>query len=167
MVDTATSKVLVLNASYAPLAVVPLARAVVLVYTERAEIVEETGEYLHSPTTLLPVPGIIRLVKMVRVPFKRRVPVTRRAVLHRDQHVCGYCGKRADTMDHILPRAQGGRHTWRNVVAACKSCNGRKGAKTPDEAGMPLRIKPFEPAGTTALVVVIGKVEESWEPYLA
>jgi 5-methylcytosine-specific restriction endonuclease McrA len=160
-------KTLVLNASYAPIAVVPLHRAVILVMAERAEIVEETGEYLHSPSTLFPIPSIIRLVKFVRIPFARRVPVTRRAVLQRDNHVCGYCGGRADTIDHIKPRALGGKHTWLNVAAACRRCNGAKGSKTLEESGMTLRIKPFEPAGTTALVVVIGKVEDAWAPYLA
>lgn len=159
-------KTLVLNADYRPIAVVPLHRAVIMVFLERATIVETDGTYLHSQWKALEVPSVIKLKEFARIPFTRKVPVTRRAVLHRDNFTCGYCGGKADTIDHIIPRAQGGMHTWRNVVAACKACNGRKGAKTPTEAGMPLNIKPFEPAGTTALVVVIGTLDPAWEQYL-
>jgi 5-methylcytosine-specific restriction endonuclease McrA len=159
-------KTLVLNADYRPIAVVPLHRAVIMVFLERATIVETDGSYLHSQREIFETPSVIKLTEFARIPFTRKVPVTRRSVLQRDNFTCGYCGGKADTIDHVIPRAQGGPHVWRNVAAACKACNGRKGAKTPAEAGMPLRIKPFEPAGTTALVVVIGRLDPAWEPYL-
>jgi 5-methylcytosine-specific restriction endonuclease McrA len=161
------TKTLVLNTSYVPLAVVPLQRAVILVLLERADVVETDGSYLHSPSRAVEVPTVIKLREFVRVPFTRRLPITRRNVLARDDHVCGYCGGRADTIDHVVPRAQGGQHVWTNVAAACRSCNGRKGAQTPAQAGMPLRVKPFEPSGQGALVVLVGTVEAAWEPYLA
>ena len=66
-------------------------------------------------------------------------------VLRRDQHICAYCGGRADTVDHILPRCRGGGDTWFNLVAACQSCNGLKGDRTPQEAGMTMIRKAFEP----------------------
>jgi 5-methylcytosine-specific restriction endonuclease McrA len=159
-------RTLILNANYVPITVVPIHRAVVMVLSERAEIVETSGEYLHSQWLAVEVPLVVRLLSLVRIPFKRRVPITRRSVLQRDGHVCGYCKGRADTVDHVVPRGQGGRHTWRNVTAACRPCNGRKGNRTPAEAGMVLHAKPFEPAGQTALVVVVGTVDEAWEPWL-
>lgn len=161
------SRTLVLNADYLPLAVVPLQRAVILVLAEKAEVIEGRGAQLHSENVVLEAPSIIKLKYFVRVPYKRRLPVTRRAVLQRDDHTCAYCRGKADTIDHVKPRALGGKHEWRNVVAACRSCNGRKGRRTLAELGWTLPFKPFEPAGTTALVVVIGSVDQAWEPYLA
>lgn len=158
---------LLLNATYEPLAVVPLRRAVVLVLAEKAEVIDADGAEIHSERTSMPIPTVIRLTRFVRVPYVRRVPVTRRAVLQRDHHTCVYCGRRGDTMDHVTPKYLGGKHEWRNVVCACRPCNGRKGHKTLAELGWSLPFKPFEPAGTVALVVVMGKIDEAWEPYLA
>jgi len=163
-----TQRTLLLNATYEPLAVVPLRRAVLLILAEKAEVLDADGGQLHSENFNMPIPKVIRLTKFVRVPFTRRVPVTRRAVLQRDHFRCAYCTKnKADTIDHVLPKALGGKHEWRNVVAACRSCNGKKGSKTLADMGWKLDFKPFEPAGTVALVVVIGQLDEAWEPYLA
>lgn len=166
---TAIRKTLILNASYEPLAVVPLRRALVLVLLERAEIVATDGTYSHAEKIMKENPSIIRLREFVRVPFARRVPVTRRNVLSRDAHTCAYCGEEGNTIDHIIPRSRpNGPHTWMNVVTACRSCNGRKGARTPDEAGMPLRYQPTEPQGKGALVVLVGQtLDPEWMPYLS
>ena len=91
MAKPATARTLILNASYEPLAVVPLRRAVVLVLLERAEVVSTDGTYSHSERFLIENPSVIRLTRFVRVPYTRRVPVTRRNVLARDSHVCAYC----------------------------------------------------------------------------
>lgn len=161
-----SQRTLVLNATYEPLTAVRLQRAVALVLAERAEIITETGDVVRSEHQSLPVPKVIRLLKYVRIPYKRRVPVTRKAVMKRDDSTCGYCGKFGNTIDHVKPRHQGGKHIWTNVVCACRGCNGRKRNRTPEEAGMPLRIKPFEPAGITAIWVAITPIDEAWEPYL-
>ena len=118
---------LVLNASYEPLGVVPLRRAVVLVLSEKAVVVESAGFVLHSEHRSLEAPSVVRLARYVRVPYRRRVPLSRRAVMDRDAHRCAYCAARADTIDHVLPRSRGGRHEWTNVVAACARCNHGKG----------------------------------------
>ena len=110
---------LVLNATYEPLCVVPLRRAVVLVLAEKAVIVEACDDVMHSERLSLPVPTVVRLSRFVRVPYRREVPLTRRAVLERDAHACVYCGHRADTIDHVRPRSRGGSHVWTNVVSAC------------------------------------------------
>ncbi|GAA3109071.1 hypothetical protein GCM10020254_63830 [Streptomyces goshikiensis] len=77
-------------------------------------------------------------------------------MLARDQHRCAYCGKRATTVDHVLPRAQGGGDTWLNTVASCAEDNHRKAARTPEEAGMPLLRKPFVPSPADAMLLALG-----------
>src|SRR5690349_18463905 len=70
---------------------------------------------------------------------------SKRGVLIRDEYICGYCGKHADTIDHIIPRCQGGVSSWENTVASCFGCNSEKGGRTPQQAGMVLRIRPVNP----------------------
>lgn len=161
------ARALVLNATYEPLAVVPTRRAVVLVLRERAEIVESNGIVWRSERMTLPSPSVVRLRRFVRVPYGRRVPLNRRAVFIRDGHRCQYCGRQAENLDHVVPRAQGGAHTWDNVVAACRRCNTRKGGRTPDEAGLRLVRPPRPPERDTWVAVALGaSPEPDWEPYL-
>ena len=158
---------LVLNASFEPLCVVPLRRAVVLVLTEKAVVVERAPDrVLHSERTTMDCPAVVRLCHYVRVPYRRGVPLTRRAVLERDAHRCAYCPRRADTVDHVIPRSRGGEHVWANVVAACCRCNHRKGSHLLPEIGWELPFTPKEPAASIALVVGWGRREPLWEPYL-
>src|SRR5436190_476279 len=110
------SGALVLNATYEPLCVVPLRRAVVLVMAEKAVLVEAGDGLVRSAHTSMPIPSVVRLSRYVRVPYRRDVPLTRRAVLDRDTHICAYCGSRAETIDHVRPRSRGGLHIWTNVV---------------------------------------------------
>ncbi len=160
------SGALVLNATYEPLCVVPLRRAVVLVLAEKAVIVEAGDEVMHSERTSIPVPTVVRLSHFVRVPYRREVPLTRRAVLDRDMHHCVYCGARADTIDHVRPRSRGGTHIWTNVVAACARCNHRKGDRLLAELGWHLIAAPVQPPATVAVVMGWAKRDPSWQPYL-
>jgi 5-methylcytosine-specific restriction endonuclease McrA len=157
---------LVLNASYEPLGVVPLRRAVVLVLSEKAFVVETAGFVLHSEHRSLEAPSVVRLARYVRVPYRRRVPLSRRAVMDRDSHRCAYCSARADTIDHVLPRSRGGRHEWTNVVAACARCNHGKGDRLLNEIGWALRRAPVEPATAVALVLGWASRDPSWDRYL-
>jgi len=156
----------VLNASYEPLCVVAARRAVVLVLGEKAETVAETGMVLHSEHLSVSVPSVVRLRQFVSVPFRRRVAVSRRAVMARDGGLCQYCGGRADSIDHVVPRSKGGEHTWENVVAACRPCNSRKEDRLLDEVGMVLRRRPAVPRELMWIVVAVGTVHPHWEPYL-
>lgn len=101
---------LVLNASFEPLSTVTLNRAVVLILQDKA-VVEQShpGLRMRGAAVDIPVPRVIRLCRYVRVPFRRHAPWSRRGVLIRDQHRCAYCGRRASTVDHVVPRAQGVR----------------------------------------------------------
>ncbi len=157
---------LVLNASYEPLCVVPMRRAVVLILTEKAVVVESGAEYLHSATSAIAVPHVVRLQRYVRVPYRRHIPLTRRAVLARDAHRCVYCTVRADTIDHVVPRSRGGRNEWTNVVAACARCNHRKGDRLLAEIGWSLPRVPVQPSPTVALVLGWAKRDPSWDRWL-
>lgn len=159
---------LVLNATYEPLSVVSARRAVVLVVREKAELVESKDRTFSSERLTIPVPSVIRLKRYVRVPYRRRVALNRRAVFARDDHTCQYCGNSAENIDHVLPRSRGGSHTWENVVAACRRCNTRKGDRRPEEAGLVLRAVPRAPREHGWLLVGLGAPPDPcWHAYLA
>lgn len=160
------ARALVLNASYEPLATVVARRAVVLVLAGKADCVHPTGLVLHAESIQVPVPSVVRLRQFVHIPFRRRVSVSRRAVMARDGHRCQYCGAHADSIDHIRPRSKGGTHTWDNVVAACRPCNVRKRDRMLGETAMTLRRQPAEPRGTSWLTFALGVVPDTWTPYL-
>ena len=159
--------VLVLNGDYRPMAVCSVERAFVMVLLQKAELVEaDPDRALHSAHATFPWPSIVRLKGYVRVPY-RRIMLTRRNVLRRDSHRCQYCGSKDRlTLDHVVPKSRGGPDAWDNLVAACVPCNNRKGNKTPEEAEMPLRRKPFRPSHVMYLRDFVGSLDEAWKPYL-
>jgi 5-methylcytosine-specific restriction endonuclease McrA len=158
---------LVLNATYEPLSVVSARRAVVLLVNDKAELVHSRDHAWASEHLRIPVPTVIRLRRYVRVPFHRRIPLNRRAVFARDRDRCQYCAGRAENLDHVVPRSRGGDHTWENVVAACRSCNTRKGDRTPDEAGLVLLDVPRAPRRNGWLLIGgVATPHPSWEAYL-
>ena len=162
------SRVLLLNVTFEPLAVVTAKRAVVLMLAGKAECVQAALEgAFHSESLTIAAPSVMRLSRYVRVPYRRAVPLTRRAVLERDGHQCAYCGTRADTIDHVRPRSRGGEHIWTNVVAACARCNHRKGDRLLAELGWHLPAPPVQPPVTVAVVMGWAKRDPSWQPYLA
>jgi len=162
--------VLVLNATYEPLSIVSVRRAIVLLLKEKAEIVEATEALLRAEQTTLPVPSVIRLVSYVRIPHRLSLPVTRRTVLARDNYTCQYCGlvfpKPELTIDHVVPRSHGGQHTWDNVVTACLRCNQHKGSRTPEQAHMPLLSKPSSPRYVALVLLLQGRAHASWDKYM-
>jgi 5-methylcytosine-specific restriction endonuclease McrA len=164
------TQVLVLNATYEPMSVVSVRRAVLLLLKEKAEIVEAAEAYLRSARVQLPVPLVIRLVCYVRIPHRLSLPVSRRTVLARDQYTCQYCGTppgRAQlTMDHVIPRSRGGGNCWENVVTACGPCNRRKGGRTPDEANMPVLKSPRRPRYLALTLLEGSSAHETWDKYM-
>lgn len=159
-----------LNATFEPLNIVSLRRAIVLLLKERAELIEAAEAKIRSENLALDMPLVIRLVYYVRVPHRLLIPLTRRTILARDRYTCQYCGVQAAkgqlTLDHVVPRSRGGEHAWENVVAACIPCNQRKGDRTPQEAGMSLLARPTAPR--YAAVVLLGKMQthEVWRKYM-
>jgi 5-methylcytosine-specific restriction endonuclease McrA len=164
------SQVLVLNATYEPMNVVSVRRAVILLVKEKAEIVEAAEAYLRSERMALPVPLVIRLVYYVRIPRSFSVPLSRRTVLARDHYTCQYCGaqpgKAGLTVDHVLPRSLGGETAWENVVTACATCNRRKANRTPEDAGMPLRRQPGRPRYLAVTLLAGASAPKAWFKYM-
>ena len=140
---------LVLNADYRPLSYYPLSLwpwqdAIKAAFLERVDIVAEYDEYVHSPTTRIRIPSVVVLKDYVRP--QKRVAFTRFNLFLRDEFSCQYCGATGDlTFDHVVPRSRGGVTSWENVVAACSSCNLKKGARSLKQAGMSLRKTPRQP----------------------
>jgi 5-methylcytosine-specific restriction endonuclease McrA len=162
-------RVLLLNTTFEPLTALPLRRAVVLVVCGKAEVVhgDPAGIELHSATDSVVVPSVIRLATYVRVPYRARVPLTRAGLMHRDRHRCAYCGGRAETIDHVIPRSRGGEHTWQNCVACCVKCNHRKADKLLSELGWRLRTVPRAPRGMHwRLLAGVVDTDPQWLPYL-
>lgn len=160
------SKALVLNASYEPLCVVSVRRAVVLVLKEKAEVLHSADRVFHSERSQMAVPSVIRLTYFVKVPFRARAALNRRAVFARDGNRCQYCNAPAENIDHVIPRSRGGQHVWENVVAACRPCNTRKEDRLLHEVGFVLRRRPTAPRELTWIIVAVGTVHPHWEPYL-
>jgi 5-methylcytosine-specific restriction endonuclease McrA len=164
------ARVLVLNATYEPMNVVSMRRAVILLLKEKAEIVEAAEAWLRSEQLALPVPLVIRLVYYVRIPRHFALPLSRRTVLARDQYTCQYCeakpGRANLTIDHIVPRSRGGETLWENVVTACGPCNRRKGDRTPQEANMPLRRQPRRPRYLALTLLEGARAPQAWHKYM-
>jgi len=134
----------------------------------KAEIVTTAdGLRVHSVTDSLPVPSILRLSRYIKVK-RREVPLTKPNIIRRDDNTCQYCGSTnvKMTLDHVVPRMYGGGDSWENLVCACESCNSRKGNRTPQEAGMPLKKDPRRPHFFTFVLDSIGEPPEEWRPYL-
>lgn len=161
------SGVLVLNASFEPLSVVGVRRAVVLVLRGTAITLEGRSEVWHSERLHVDVPSVVRLTRYVQVPYQRTIPVTRRGVFGRDGHRCQYCTGPADSIDHVIPRSRGGGHTWDNVVACCRRCNVRKGNRLPSEIGLaPIR-SPEPPSRHSWIYASSGyRLDPTWDRYL-
>lgn len=155
-----------LNGSFEPLGVVTSRRALVLVLGDKADVLHHGAEQMRSERLALQAPSVIRLRYVVKVPYQRRVTLSRRAVLHRDGSRCQYCGRDADSIDHVIPRSRGGTHTWDNVVAACRRCNLGKGSRLLTETSMVLRRTPVQPRHLSWLLIALDRVPDQWKPYL-
>jgi 5-methylcytosine-specific restriction endonuclease McrA len=136
--------VLVLNADLGPLHRVSLRHAIRMLCRQVAVVHESEPDIRIG---IFPMPTVVRLVQYVVTRWRYSSgPAWSRAGVHdRDRGHCAYCGGRATTIDHVLPRSRGGKNTWLNTVAACGPCNQRKGDRTPTEAGLRMRFEPYAP----------------------
>jgi 5-methylcytosine-specific restriction endonuclease McrA len=181
------SSVLVLNRSFMPIHITSVKRAFTLVFAGTANVVDERyrtfdfeswmrarprpeDEKIGSTSGDIRIPRVIVLTIYDRLP-RRHVRYSRHNVFTRDDFTCQYCGDRPPraqlNLDHVIPRAQGGRTTWENIVASCVSCNRRKGGRTPEQAKLRLRRAPVRPRWTP-LVNVAGSASRyrEWQPFL-
>jgi 5-methylcytosine-specific restriction endonuclease McrA len=163
--------VLVLNASYEPINITPVRRAVVLVFKGVATTEEEDGSYLHSARIAFRIPSVIRLREFRRIPHQSRA-LSRKNILLRDRYTCQFCGHVFPaselTLDHVIPRSRGGRTDWDNLVACCHACNNRKGDRLPEEGGLKLlrTPRPFTLHTSRQLMRMMGHSDERWRKYL-
>jgi 5-methylcytosine-specific restriction endonuclease McrA len=159
---------LLLNASYEPMKVISWQRAITLVFLGKVEVVEAYDDEIRSVSASLPMPSVVRLRRYARQ--DRRVKFSRTNVYRRDNYACQYCGVQPGaaelTLDHVVPRAHGGRTEWTNIVACCARCNTRKADRTPDQAKMALPRLPARPAFMPAVTPAEAR-HETWREYLS
>ncbi len=188
--------VLVLNRFYMAVHVISVRRSLVLMYRDLAEVIDvENGqffnynfenwielssimcledgnadEFIHSVSFAVRVPRVLRLVNYDKVP-KQTLRFNRRNLFARDNNQCQYCGKVFSlshlSFDHVVPRSRGGTTNWDNVVCCCLSCNGKKGDRLVEEAGMKLIRKPARPKQNPLLSMKLENPKyESWRPFI-
>ena len=181
------SSVLVLNRNFQPIHVTNVRRAFALLYAGAAQAVDrqfrtfnfdswaelsaETGdEVVHTVSRAIRVPRVILLQIYDRIP-RAKVRFSRHNIYTRDNNTCQYCGQQLPrselNLDHVVPRSRGGRTTWDNVVCCCVDCNVRKGARSPDQAGLKLLKTPTRPRWTPTFRVCGDRVRyREWLPFL-
>ncbi len=163
--------VLVLNATFEPINVTAVRRALVLMLKGVAQAEETHPAEVHSTSRAVAVPSVIRLLSYRHIPQQSRA-LSRKNILLRDRNTCQFCGRAFSTsdltLDHVMPRSRGGRSSWENLVACCYQCNNRKGDRTPEEAGLTLarRPRPFTLHTSRQLMRLIGHKDEKWRKYL-
>jgi len=160
-------RVLVLNQDFSPISICAMQRAFLLVYLNKADLVTKAnGSVIRTVTRVYPMPSVIKLKNFVHVPYKG-VVLTRQNIFKRDGFRCQYCGtSRNLTLDHVVPKARGGKTSWANLVTACKNCNTRKGDYMLEEIGLTIRTRPFRPSYVMFLRDYSGYADEEWIPYL-
>jgi len=138
---------ILLNGDYSFLCLVDWKKAMCMVFTEKVKILRYSDRIVHGVGKVFRAPAVLVLIKVVRNVYRNRVPFSKKNVLFRDRHTCVYCGRKGVTLtiDHVIPQSRGGRNDFDNCVACCKDCNNQKGAKTPREAGMHMRKRPYQP----------------------
>lgn len=166
-----TTRTLVLTQSYEPLKVVSWQRAITLLTLGKVEVVEEYEHEIRSTHLVFKCPAVIRLLGTFRR-HKKPVKFSRVNIFARDHYKCQYCGTRgklADlTYDHVIPKSQGGKTVWKNIVTACYDCNAKKRDRTPEQAGMRLRSTPVQPKWVPSMTLRITQknAPDAWASYL-
>lgn len=161
------ANVLILNQDYQPLNVVNVRKSMLLLFLGKAEMLHDYPDRkIKTVSEEFDYPAVIRLRRYAKSPL-RFIVLSRKNVLKRDGMKCQYCGSTRDlTIDHVVPKSRGGADSWENLVTACNTCNNRKGNKTPAEANMNLKRKPYRPNHIVFLREYLGHIEECWKPYL-
>lgn len=161
---------LILSRSYQPLYTLNWQDAVSLLFTGRVEVVEEYDREIRSTYLCIKLPAVMRFLKSFRRK-KKPVKFSRHNIMARDGWKCQYCGIKVNgqtmTMDHVVPRSQGGITRWSNIVAACSPCNAKKDNRTPQQAGMKIKKQPKRPNWVPLYSVRLsGSPPDQWASYL-
>lgn len=156
-------RVLVLNSDYTPINVTSLVRGFILVDKGKAEVLKTGTTPIISGDKKYDRPLIIRLLSYVRFRIKS-LRINRQRIFKRDNFRCAYCDSQKNlTIDHILPKSRGGDNSWINLITCCRNCNRYKDNKTPEEAGLKLKIKPYEPSIFSD--VINPNISQIWEEF--
>ncbi len=164
-------RTLVLSQSYEPLTTIRWKRAIKMLTLGRVEVVEEYNQEVRSVSLAIKVPAVVKLVRKI-YKGRKKVRYSKQAVFARDWWKCQYCKEEKSskelTLDHVIPRGQGGTTCWENVVACCSSCNTRKGNRTPEQARMFLGKKPIRPTWIPMVFVHAYKksAPSKWSEYM-
>jgi len=167
---TTDTRILLLSPNYEPLESIGWRKAMCLLTMGKIEIVEEyDDQHIRSTSIIFKMPAVVRLVNAFRRP-KKRIRYRNQNVFARDRWTCQYCGVKKNagelTIDHVVPKSQGGRTEWENVVASCGPCNHEKANRTPAQARMHLRSRPVRPDWVPVLVFQLkSELPEAWKPY--
>lgn len=161
-------RVLVLNLDHAPVAVVSVQKAIVLLLLDKAKMIS-SYEFLKIRTVSrsFDYPAVISLNQYKNIPF-RSVVLNRPNLFRRDRGECQYCGSQKQlTIDHVIPKSKGGKTSWSNLVTACNRCNILKGDKTPEQVGLILKKTPFKPSLSYFLAEYAERQAIQWLPFLS
>lgn len=163
-------RTLLLSQGYEPLATISWQRAISLLTLGKVEVVEEYDRDIRSAFLVIKMPAVVRLINRFRR-GKKAVKFSRHNILARDGWKCQYCGSAVKTndmtQDHVVPRSQGGTTCWENIVTCCEPCNALKANRTPEQAGMRLRKKPYRPTWVPIFSVQLsGSPPDQWVSYL-
>lgn len=140
-------------------------------FTGKVEVVEEYDHSIHSVSLIIKAPAVVRLLRFVKL-GRKSPPLCRSNVLARDNFECQYCEQplsaREATLDHVVPRSQGGKTSWDNIVCCCTPCNRKKGGRTPEQASMKLKNRPVKPDWLPVLNLRFnGNIPFAWQAFLA
>jgi len=138
---------ILLNADYSPLGLISLKKALKLISKGKVEVVKATDKIINTVKKRFVVPLVLRLIKLVRLLYGKRVPFSKRNLSILYNNTCAYCGKRGGdmTIDHIIPKSRGGKTDFSNVVLSCMKCNKIKGNGLPHEANMTFKYRVVTP----------------------
>jgi 5-methylcytosine-specific restriction endonuclease McrA len=165
--NVSSHRTLILNSTFQPLSVVSYKRAISLIHNNKINVIKNSELLLHSEKEKYFSPKVGILTYFVKAPFARRVALNRENIFIRDFYTCQYCGKPAESVDHIVPRSKGGLHEWSNVVACCKKCNLIKADKLLHQTHLNIKMLPSNPKGNFWIKTIVGSnPDPSWEEYL-
>lgn len=165
-------RTLVIDNTMQPVDVIDWQKAILLVLTNKAKVLDEYDNILiRSASQAYKLPSILML--MSKSYRKKEVNFSRRGVFYRDNYTCGYCERKFKTsdltLDHIVPVCQGGDKNWENIISACHKCNTKKGGRTPSQARMELKVKPYKPSWNPSMFIQLKKSDplEKWQDWIS
>lgn len=166
------SNTLLLSQGYLPIATISWQRAITLLFQDKVEVIEEyDGKDLHSTSIHFKMPAVVRLINKIRRSKKQHIKFSRANIYTRDGWKCQYCGKKGKSsdlnLDHVTPRSKGGKTCWENIVTSCIECNNKKKDKSPTQAGMKLRKRPYTPTWLPMFSIQFkGSIPDQWTSYI-